>query len=197
MRSLAIMVFAALLAGVGVAHAGVKVVEHVDHYRITGTSGEALMKAMDRNGPRHGFMARAIAQTRYSIAWNIDWEAEGQRCTLKQAEVTLTVNYRFPAITGPVSPALKRKWAAFMKGVNKHERTHGRIAREMADAAYKAAIKLGANGDPNCRKSKQELSRVVHEIYADYEARQQRFDAIEHQPGGNVDRLVSSLIRRR
>ncbi len=197
MRSYAFMVLVVALAGAGTAHAGVKVVENVDYYRISGTSGEALMAAMDRKGPRHGFMARAIAQTRYSIAWDLHWEAEGQRCTLKGADVTLSVNYRFPAIAGSVSPALKRKWGVFMKGVDKHERMHGRIAREMAGAAYKAAIKLRVAQDPSCRKAKQALSRIVHEIYARYEERQQRFDAVEHQPGGNVDRLVSSLIRRR
>ena len=197
MRCLGIMAFAGVMIGAGVAHAGVKVVEKVDYYSISGKSGDALMAAMDSKGPRHGFMARAIAQTRYSIAWELDWEAAGNRCELKQANVTLSVNYRFPKMTGQASPALKRKWAVFMKGVNKHERMHGRIAREMADAAYKSATKLSVDGDPNCRKAKQELSRLVHEIYARYEARQQRFDAVEHQPGGTVDRLVTSLMRKR
>ena len=197
MRSFAFMILTVALSCAGAAHADVRVIEKVEYYRIAGDTGDALMSAMDRNGPRHGFLARAIAQTRYSIAWNLDWAATNSRCQLKSADVTLSVNYRFPSISGQVSPSLKRKWAAFLKGVNKHERMHGRIAHEMADAAYKAAMKLRVDDDATCHKGKQELSRLVHEIYARYEARQQSFDALEHQPGGNVDRLVSSLTRKR
>jgi len=196
-RRLGIITFAGVMIGAGVAHAGVKVVEKVDYYNITGDSGDALMAAMDREGPRHGFLARAIAQTRYSLAWDLEWKGVDNRCVLKQADVTLSVHYRFPRVTGKVPSAVKRKWATFMKGVNKHERMHGRIAREMADAAYKAAMKLTVEGDPNCRRAKQELSKVVHEIYNRYEERQQQFDAVEHQPGGTVDRLVTSLMKSR
>ena len=57
------------------AHAAFKVSEKFETYRITGDSGEALMGAMDRDGPRHGFLARAIAQTRYSVAWEIGYKA--------------------------------------------------------------------------------------------------------------------------
>lgn len=197
MRSFAFLVLTVALSCAGSAHADVKVVEKVDHYRISGDTGDALMKAMDRNGPRHGFMARAIAQTRYSIAWNLEWKEDGPRCRLESADVTLSVTYRFPTISGSISPSLKRKWAVFIKGVVKHERMHGRIAREMADAAYKAATKVRVDADPTCRLAKQKLSRVVHDIYARYEAQQQQFDALEHQPGGTVDRLVASLIRKR
>jgi predicted secreted Zn-dependent protease len=196
-RSIAFVVLMVALSCAGAAHAGVKVVEKIEYYRISGDTGDALMSAMDRYGPRHGFLTRAIAQTRYSIAWSLEWAATDDRCQLERADVTLSVNYRFPSVAGSVSPQLKRRWAAFIKGVNKHERMHGRIAHDMADAAHKAAMKLRVDDDPTCHKAKQELSRLVHEVYARYEARQQSFDALEHQPGGNVDRLVSSLTRKR
>ncbi|MBX3568637.1 MAG: DUF922 domain-containing protein [Rhizobiaceae bacterium] len=186
----------AIFALPAAANAGVKTHAKVETYAISGKSGQALMDAMDRKGPRHGFMARAIAQTRYSVGWELGWSVSGQTCRLAEANVVLSVSYRYPALGGPVTPAMARKWASFIKGVQRHEQMHGRIARRMADAAYRAALKVRTQRDPHCALAKHQVTRIVQATYAKYEAEQQRFDAIEHQPGGTVDRLVSSLIRR-
>jgi predicted secreted Zn-dependent protease len=196
----AALVGALLLAGFSVTavYADVKVSEKVETYRVAGDSGEALMDAMDRNGPRHGFLARAIAQTRYSVAWDIDWDASNDKvCRVKAANVTLSINYRYPELAGNPTPSMKRSWAIFMKGVRKHERNHGRVARQMAGTAQKAVVKIRVPDDPSCRKAKREVSRVVKAVYAKYEAEQARFDALEHAPGGTVDRLVAAFIKRK
>lgn len=179
------------------AAADVKTVVKVDTYSITGDSGEALMQAMDRKGPRHGFLTRAIAQTRYSVAWAIDWSVADWRCRLKSADVVLSVNYRIPTLSDSPPSALKTRWAKFMIGVRKHEETHGRIARQMVIRAQKAVLNVAVDRDLFCWKAKRRVSEIVRSVYADYEARQQRFDALEHQPGGPVDKLVGALTKRR
>lgn len=196
MRSVGLTVMAVASVFAGAAHAGVKTHAKVETYAISGKSGQALMEAMDRKGPRHGFMARAIAQTRYSVGWELGWAVSGDTCRLRTADVTLSISYRYPAIAGPQTAAMRRKWATFIKGVKKHEEMHGRIARRMADDAYKSALKVRVPRDRSCNAARREVTRVVQSTYARYEAEQQRFDALEHQPGGTVDRLVSSLIRR-
>jgi predicted secreted Zn-dependent protease len=134
------LVGALLFAGFSATavYADVKVLEKVETYRISGDSGEALMNAMDRNGPRHGFLARAIAQTRYSVAWDIAWNITGEKvCRVKAANVKLSISYRYPELTGKPTPSMKRSWQIFMKGVRKHERHHGRVARQMAGTAQR------------------------------------------------------------
>ena len=86
------------------AEAGVRTVTKVKTYRVTGDSGAALMSAMERNGPSQGFLARAIAQTRYSVAWELGWKVSDERCRLQTADVTLSINYRFPELAGKASP---------------------------------------------------------------------------------------------
>ncbi len=181
------------------AHAGVKVSEKIETYRITGDSGEALMRAMDRSGPRHGFLfARAIAQTRYSVAWDIAYKADDEKlCKVTTANVKLSVSYRFPELAGKPTASMTRSWTNFMTGVRKHEKMHGRIARQMAVSAQKAVSKVSVASDNYCRKTRREVTRIVKTAYDDYEARQARFDALEHQPGGTVDRLVTAFIKRR
>jgi predicted secreted Zn-dependent protease len=179
------------------AHAGVKSVVNVETYSVAGDSGEALMAAMDRNGPRHGFLTRAIAQTRYSVDWDRTWLVSNGRCRLMKADVTLKVNYRYPALAGKASPELKARWGRFVAGVRKHEETHGRLARRMAQEAYDAAFRVVVDNDRFCSKAKDRAKRIVRDIYADYEAQQERFDALEHQPGGPVEKLVNRLTGRK
>ncbi len=179
------------------AAAGTKTTVSVQTYKVSGDSGEALIDAMDRNGPKQGFLARAIAQTRYTVDWELRWRRTGKACRLLDANARLAIGYRYPALAHKVSPALQRRWTAFMAGVRRHEETHGRLAREMVAAAQRSAAKVAFADDPSCRKAKNEVERRVKATYAAYELRQMRFDEVEHRDGGNVDRPPGSLIRRR
>lgn len=196
MRTLASFVLIASCLAAATAQAGVKSVVKVETYSIRGDNAPALMAAMDRSGPRHGFLTRAIAQTRYTVAWEMTWAISNRQCSLKAADVTLSVNYRYPALSGQPSAALRKRWATFMTGVRRHEETHGRIARQMVNAAHKSVLRIKVDNDPYCSKAKRQATRAVQAVYADYEARQARFDALEHQPGGPVERLVDRFTRR-
>jgi predicted secreted Zn-dependent protease len=200
-RPLGLVVLAMTCLAAADAAADVKTLVRIEKYRVSGGSGEALMAAMDRNGPSHGFAARAIAQTRYSVAWEMGWKVEDGQCRLDAADVTLSVNYRYPELVGKASPALRKRWARFLAGVRRHEETHGRLARQMTVKARRAALRVVADDDWFCIRccwsAKREVARVVRDVYADYEARQERFDVLEHQPGGPVDRMVGALIGRR
>lgn len=108
------------------ASAGVKVVVVTRTYDVTGASGEALVTSMDRNGPRHGFMARAIAQTNYTKTWDFDFTKAKGGCRIKQANGTLNLNFVYPRIASPsrrrskstgscfsmASPRMRRRMAA-------------------------------------------------------------------------------------
>ena len=83
-----------------------------------------------------------------------------------------------------------------MKGVVKHEETHGSIARKMVRAAESSIVGLRVANDPACRKARTEAKRRVERIYAQYERRQNLFDLKEHGEGGNVEGLVTALRGR-
>jgi predicted secreted Zn-dependent protease len=176
------------------AFAGVKTTVRTETYAIAGNTGEALLDAMDRRGPRHGLRARAMAQTRYKVEWNDEWLRSGSKCRLKSADATLSIVYRYPALVRPASRKLERRWKAFMAGVRQHEEMHGRLARQMVLAAYKSVSRL-ARSDDLCIRSQRQFDRIIDAVYAKYEARQARFDDVEHGAGGNVDRLLDMLTR--
>ncbi|PZV33174.1 DUF922 domain-containing protein [Mesorhizobium kowhaii] len=175
------------------ASAGVKVLVKTQTYDIAGKTGEALIESMDRNGPRHGFMTRAIAQTSYTKAWDFDLVQIKGTCRVSQASGTLNLNFTYPHVASTLPPALDRRWARFFTGVRTHEETHGDIARQMMKATEKSLRGLTIPNDAQCSKTRREARRRIDAIFDEYEVRQNAFDAREHREGGHVEYLVDAL----
>lgn len=198
MRHVALAGFLAVLCGgtVGAARADITVTSRTQAYNISGRTGAALLREMDKRGPKHGFLTRAIAQTGYSVAWTIEWGESAKSCHVNKIDGALAITYTFPRVSGVMSADLKRRWGRFTTGVRKHEETHGALARQMANAAEKSIARLTVPNDPGCRKARAEAKRRMAAVYADYEARQIKFDTKEHRAGGRVEGLIASLTRR-
>jgi predicted secreted Zn-dependent protease len=192
MRGICIALMACLAASP--AFCGVKTSVKTETYSIVGNTGEALLDSMDRRGPRHGLRARAMAQTRYKVEWDVDWLKSGSKCRLKSADATLSIVYRYPSLARPASRKLERRWKAFMAGVRRHEEMHGQLARRMVLVADKSVSRL-VGRDDLCVRSQRQFQRIIDAVYAKYEARQAWFDDVEHGAGGNVDRLLDMLTR--
>lgn len=183
-------------AGALPARADLQVTVETKTYPVTGRNGAALVTAMDRHGPRQGFMTRAIAQTSYTVDWGFQVERKDRACRLAGVEPTLHVIYILPEAKG-LSPRLLRRWKVFLRGVIVHEREHGRMAVAMVRAGVRAVSGLGFANDPSCNRARREAQRRADAVYAQYEVRQAAFDEVEHGEGGKVEKLVDALIARR
>jgi predicted secreted Zn-dependent protease len=183
----------AFFAGGASARADPKVTVETKTYPVTGGSGAALVTAMDRHGPRQGFMARAIAQTTYTIDWGFQVQRKDRACRLIGTEPALHVTYVFPEARG-LPPRLARRWTVFLRGVVRHEREHGRMAVAMVKAGERAVSGLAFSNDPSCNRTRREARRRADAVYARYEDRQAAFDKREHGKGGTVEKLVDALV---
>lgn len=177
------------------ASAGTRVLVMARTYDITGTTGLALMQAMDHKGPKHGFMTHAIALTGYTVNWDLDAGQDNGVCRMRRANGTLNLFYTFPRVASTTTPALRRRWTRFFAGVRRHEETHGRIARQMMRATERSISGLRIADDRSCDKTRREAQRRIKATYAAYEAKQLAFDAREHRDGGRVEHLVTALIK--
>lgn len=198
MRALALVCITAIGAAcgsVGTAGADVKLVVRTKEYDVKGATGAVLVEAMDRLGPKHGYMTRAIAETGYTVHWDLDIARQGGVCHLRQANGTLDLTYTFPRRTSPASPGLRKRWDRFMAGVRRHEHTHGRIATGMMRATETALAGLQRPDNWFCTGTHLEARRRINAIYAEYEARQNAFDVREHRGGGHVEHLVDALTK--
>ncbi|UVK53793.1 DUF922 domain-containing protein [Mesorhizobium sp. AR02] len=178
------------------ALAGTRAVVQTRTYDITGSSGAALVEAMDSKGPRHGFMTHAIATTAYTVDWDLDAGQSNGFCRMRGVNGTLNLFYTFPRFASPATPALKRRWNRFFAGVRAHEETHGRIAREMMRATERSIAGLRVANDPSCYKTRREAQLRIKAVYAEYEAKQNAFDRREHSNGGHVEHLIAALIKK-
>ncbi|MBN9548766.1 MAG: DUF922 domain-containing protein [Alphaproteobacteria bacterium] len=189
------IIAAACVLTCGAASAGTKLTVHVRTYDVAGSTGAELVEAMDGLGPRHGHATRAIAETGYTVHWKLDVTRDNGICRLRQANGTIDLTYTFPRRISPSGPALSKRWEHFMVGVRQHEHTHGRIAKQMMRATDTALAGLERPDNWFCTGLRWDARRRINAIYADYEARQNAFDAREHRDGGHVDRLVHALIK--
>jgi len=193
LRAAALAVAGVCLAGSAAASVEVKV--KTTSYSISGKNGKALLRAMNRKGPRYGFTTRFWAPTAYTAAWRFDWQKRSGACRIADAWAVVTITYTYPEVSHPMSADLRHRWNRFMAGVRRHEETHGRMGRAMVAAAERQLKGLSYRNDPGCRKTRAEAQRRIASTYAIYEARQVEFDRAEHAKGGNVDRLMSLLSR--
>lgn len=193
MRTFAASVLAALLAA-SPADAKTRTTVQTTYYDISGKTGGELLRSMDRKGPRHGFMGRAIAQTRYKIKWSGSLGDRDGKCRVVKSDVRLEISYIYPRIPDKAQGALRGRWERFLAGVVRHEQRHGKIAREMAtevDAMIKA---YRPANDTTCGAAERELRRRFDTIYTKHDKRQREFDATEHREGGHVDAMVHALV---
>lgn len=191
-----LMAIGALCSFASEASAGTKVLVKTRTYAITGTTGAALIEAMDRKGPKRGFMTHAIALTAYSVDWDLDAGQANGVCSLRRANGTLNLFYTFPHVASPIPPTLQKRWNRFFAGVRAHEETHGRIAKEMMRVAEKSIQGLKFADDRQCYKTRREARRRIEVAYAEYEAKQNAFDAREHGDGGHVEHLIAALMAK-
>ena len=186
---------ATLCGPAAVAMADTKLLIKTKTYDIAGATGAALVEAMDRKGPKHGFMTRAIADTSYSVKWDLSMSRTDGVCRLRQVEGVLDLTYTYPRLASPVSPALERRWKRFFAGVRTHEETHGRIAQSMMRATARSIRDLKLADNWFCTGTRHEARRRINAAYAEYEAKQNAFDAREHRAGGHVEHLVDALVK--
>lgn len=174
------------------AQAGSGVSIQTKHYSIYGATGAELYASMVKRGPRSGYTAKAIANTHSRFVWNESFKSTGDACRV-MVRPTLTIIYTYPKPENAVSPALKRSWNRFMASVRKHEEKHGRVARTMFESSARSLRQLSTSGDPSCARTRAEFKRRTAEAFRVFEERQKTFDKVEHQYGGNVDRIVKAL----
>lgn len=192
-RALGLAAFAAFFAFAGPSMAG-KVTVKTEYYSISGKTGVDLVRSMARKGPRHGFLSKAIAVTRFKPAVRGDMVHKNGVCRTKNAEFDLAITYVYPKPSGKLPADVSRRWSAFFAGVEKHEQTHGRLGKELARSIDRKLHGFSMKDKPGCRAATAAMLKDVKKTVVAYDARQRAFDAKEHRSGGNVETMLRRLV---
>lgn len=176
------------------AGAAAKVSEATQYYDVRGKTGGELIRAIMRKGPRHGFLARAIAVTRFEPKPYGNLSYKGGVCRTTGAGFGLQITYVYPRPSEKLPSQVAARWRPFIAGVTKHEKTHARIGIQMASEIDRKIRGFAMKDKPDCRKSLAAMAKDVSVIAKKYTKKQTDFDAHEHKPNGNVERLVTALV---
>jgi predicted secreted Zn-dependent protease len=187
---------AAALGLPATAAAAPRVVETVEYYAISGTTGVELLRDMSRRGPRQGFLTRAIAQTRYETSADGRLRHAGGVCRF-EGGVSLKITYIYPKPGNALDRDLARRWRIFQADNERHEKAHGRIARELAVELDRRLRAFAMADGPSCWKATAALKRERETLFDLYEKKQIAFDLKEHRAGGPVDRSIEVLLGKR
>ena len=75
------------------AVAAPKVTVKTNTFDISGKTGIELLRELDRRGPKHGFLTRAIAQTRYQLNSSAEYRFSRGTCAVVRPNVRLDITY--------------------------------------------------------------------------------------------------------
>lgn len=179
------------------ARADGQVIEQIETYAVTGTSGPELYASIGEHGPLVGDGVRTIAHTNFKLTWSRNYKARGSACTLVSARPKLVITYTLPRPAQKLPAGLQKRWEVFIDGLQRHEKVHGDHIKEMLRRIEQTTIGLSVENDPDCRKIREEIKKPLSEASLAQRQKSRDFDRVEMGEGGNIRRLVLDLVNGR
>lgn len=180
------------------AHAKVVVKEETTFYTVKGNNGRELSRAMLRGGGEQINLRHAIAATatRFDVG-EADIAVEGGRCVVKNVTVTLHITYLYPkwAARGRASKQLRNVWDRFYAELQRHERTHGKIAREGARELEKELKRTSGTVLFGCNDFGRFSTLRINALVNSLKRRQLSFDRRENLRTSRITQLQVALIQ--
>lgn len=168
--------------------------ETVKTYAVSGKSGAELYASIGERGPKVAGGQRTIAHTNFRLTWSRKYEVRENACVLASAQPKLVITYTLPKLRGTLPDTTRRNWETFVAGVEKHERVHGDMIRDLVREIETATVGLTVAEDPQCRKIRIEMTKRLTAISAAHQQRNRDFDRVELSDGGNVHQLILNLV---
>lgn len=194
----ALSVFA-LLAGIAVnpVYAKVIVKERTIYYPVNGKNGNELTESMLKGGKRNINLHHAIAatSTNYEIG-DAEIEIDNRRCRVKKIDVIVEIKYVFPKWNGSsrATPELRAAWNKFYKELVRHEKTHGKIAKEGAKQLERELQRISGTVALGCNDFGAFSEVRLNAIGRLLKSRQDAFDMREDFITSRISRLQATLI---
>lgn len=180
------------------AQAKIIVQEKVSYYAVKGRSGLDLGKAMVAGGAKVINLRHAIAATVSKFDFLEPKVAvENGRCIVKDVTVKLTLTYYFPKWHGKngKSRQVRQAWDAFYQELVRHEKTHGRIARNFAGKIEAELKRLSGTVRFGCKDFGSWSNVRFNLLSRQLKAEQAAFDRREDLKTSRISRLQTTLLR--
>jgi predicted secreted Zn-dependent protease len=188
-----------LLAGFAANPVQAKVIvkETTKYYTIKGKNGVELAEAILDGGRRNIKLRHAIAatSTSYEIG-DAEIEIDNRRCRVKKIDVIVEINYLFPKwqANADATPKLRAAWKKFYQELVRHEKTHGKIAKDGARQLERELERISGTVALGCRDFGAFSEMRLNAIGRLLKNRQDAFDMREDFVTSRISRLQATLI---
>jgi len=182
------------------AEARVIVKERIKYYTVSGKNGVALAKSILKRGPKLTKAEHAIATTSIKLdVKNIKPGIRGRKCVIKSVNVHLNLTYKYPRWKNKkgASRNVQKVWAKFLKQVEKHEKTHGKIAKAFARDVDKQFKRLSGRLSRGCKDFGRGAKRKFDSLARAHQRKQANFDRRESRLLSRTTRLQTALVKAR
>ncbi|MEM7302240.1 MAG: DUF922 domain-containing protein [Pseudomonadota bacterium] len=179
------------------ADARVRVSERNTFYAVRGKDGPSIFREIVRKGARANGSRHAIASAhmRLQIS-NVQMKSVGNRCRVHKYKMQLRIKYVYPKwrVARRASKAVKSKWAVFYRELQRHEKTHGRIARQHATALEKEIKKASSRTTRRCHLLDRKLAKLVRNYEKRHERAQNQFDRRDARRSSRISKARIGLV---
>ncbi|HTV70561.1 MAG TPA: DUF922 domain-containing protein [Rhizobiaceae bacterium] len=168
--------------------------EIVKPYAVSGTTGIELYESIGQRGPKSG-ERRTIAHTTFDLKWRRNYEPQADgSCKLVSATPFLTITYTWPKGPANLTEPTRSRWNTFVEGIQKHERVHGDIIKQLVDRILATTVGVTVENDSNCKKIRDVIQAPLKAASDAHLTASRDFDKVEMGDGGNVHRLILGLV---
>lgn len=176
MKRLILSIIFTLLASPCLAE--VLITEEVTYFTVTGKTKSEISQSLRKNSPIKKKKSYAAATTKSQLSYEVSTRKNSGRCDVVKTTVKLHLTYTYPRLAQTPDRRTHTWWMSQLELYEKHELTHGDIAREYAKRLER---KLSGMTNLNCGTIKNELERRFNYYNRKMSSAQAEFDRKEQE----------------
>ena len=194
-----ILTMSILLLTSNIANAKVIVNETKTTYKVSGTTGIAIMRNIrKKNNSLNIIKSHEIARVNYNInVTNIKKSIMGNVCKILDADIIINANYILPnwIDSEKSSINMNSEWNIFMDYVLRHEKTHVDIATQFAEKYLMFLKSITYPSLTDCLYMDEGDKKILNMMIKENKKRQNIFDFKESHLNGRARKAQNRLLR--
>lgn len=171
--------------------------ENTSYYTITGNSGRAIRKSIQKHRMIGSAVKNQIGLTRTKMdVKNIIWEHRSGRCIVKRVDVVLEISYTLPKWkkTKYSSSRLNKNWKIFASAIATHEKTHGKIWKESYVKMHRKIEGYSFKDTARCSNIPSKIQKILNDAENIGDRRNKKFELSEKKKSSAISRAFLNVV---
>ncbi len=151
-----------------------KIFEEFQFYNVAPTSKSNLLETLNSSSPIKKNGKVYHGNTKYNIKWRFWWRSKDNKCAITKVETTLKLKYTMPQLRS-ANPEIKTIWANWYPNLEKHEKGHGKLAKEIANEIDRKLLAISP--EANCSALKISGNKLAYKLMDKLKKANKKYDS--------------------